>query len=94
MKSFNFGGLAIGPTNIFCEILEVLACFCEFCYVTSILFVTNIFFTSYLGVFGLLILGSIAVQIYRTIIYALGSIRAARVIHNKLIASVVGSTFR
>lgn len=49
---------------------------------------------SYLGIYGLIIIVSVSFNIYKTIVFNLGAIRASRVIHNKLLASVVGSTFR
>ncbi|KIP07615.1 hypothetical protein PHLGIDRAFT_413728 [Phlebiopsis gigantea 11061_1 CR5-6] len=50
--------------------------------------------TFYLGIYALIIVASIAVRVYETVVYTFGSIRAARVIHSELISSVVGSTFR
>ncbi len=49
---------------------------------------------SYLGIYTVLILGVIVFHVYGTTIYSLGTIRAARTVHQKLVTSLLGSTFR
>ncbi|PSR81762.1 hypothetical protein PHLCEN_2v6271 [Hermanssonia centrifuga] len=48
----------------------------------------------YLGIYTVLILGVIVFHVYGTTIYSLGTIRAARTVHQKLVTSLLGSTFR
>lgn len=51
-------------------------------------------FSSYLGMYCFLVFVVVASNVYSTLVYTYGTLRASRVIHNKLVNSMLGSTFR
>ena len=49
---------------------------------------------SYLGIYIAIVVLSILAMVYSTVAYTYGGMRASRVVHAKLVRSLLGSTFR
>ena len=49
---------------------------------------------SYLGMYCVIVLLAILSSVYCTLVYTFGTLRASRTIHERLVKSLLGSTFR
>lgn len=49
---------------------------------------------SYLGIYSFIVFLVVATHIWGELMYTFGSLRASRIIHNKLVTKLLGSTFR
>ena len=90
--SWKFGGWAIGPPSIHYMTVRTSPYPCEFlsrCFRAGLTL-----HDSYLGFYCVIVLGVVLLNTYGVVVYTVGSMRASRIIHQKLMHALLGSTFR
>ena len=87
-----------GPSNTTSTLRNRLISLCKYpvisAFLSLLLIVVGFMFSSYLSVYGFMLLAIVVIYTIGFGVYVFGSLRASRSIHQKLIDSVLGTTLR
>lgn len=90
---WSYGGLATGLSSILFTVRAKSLWPCK-CHIFILHAAALTLFLSYLGMYGVIVSTVILFSTWGFIVYTFSSLRASRVVHYKLISSLLGSTFR
>ena len=92
------GSWVTGPSNTTSTLRNRLISLCKYSVISAflslLLIAVGLMFSSYLSVYGFMLLAIVVIYTIGFGVYVFGALRASRSIHQKLIDSVLGTTLR